>query len=58
MNLLQDYSYNTKIANTSGSITEKHPAIMQYIEQNYTTSSVQRIAQHFGYSPDYLNQLF
>lgn len=58
MNLLQDYSYNTKIANTSGSITEKLPAIMQYIEQNYTTSSAQRIAQHFGYSPDYLNQLF
>ena len=57
MNLLQDYSYNTKIANTGGSITEKLPAIMQYIEQNYTTSSAQRIAQHFDTRPIISNQL-
>lgn len=58
MNLLQDYSYNAKMSSSSGSITEKLPAIMQYMEQNYTTTSAQNIARHFGYSPDYLNQLF
>lgn len=58
MNLLQNYSYNTKLSNSTGGIAEKIPAVMQYIEQQYTSVTTQDIARHFGYSCDYLNQVF
>ena len=58
INLLQNHSYNAKIGSNEYGINRKIPAVMQYIEQNYTHITVQDIADQFGYSNDYLNQIF
>ena len=34
------------------------PSVLQYIDTNYSSTSVQEIADHFGFTPTYLSKLF
>lgn len=36
----------------------KLPAILEYIDRNYSDISVQKVADHFGYSANYFSKLF
>ena len=58
MHLLQNFSYNAAFSHSTGNIAEKIPAIMHYIEKHCESTSAGEIAKHFGYSCDYLNNIF
>lgn len=58
LNLLQHYSSRTRITYSDSGKPMNISDVMYYMENNYTSITVQDIAKKFGYSSDYLNQIF
>jgi AraC-like DNA-binding protein len=58
MYLLRDHSDSTAFSEEHFPGMEYIPAILQYIERNYAETSVQKIADHFGFSLSHISRLF
>ena len=56
--LLQEYSENAEIINGTTDSVYQIPALIAYMEKNYSTVNIKSMAKHFGYSTDHLNRIF
>ena len=56
--LLQECSSQAELINTVTNSFYQIPAIITYMEENYTSLNVKELARHFGYSSDHLNRIF
>ena len=56
--LQRDYSHTMRFSSKSGSGIRYVPQIFAYMHENYQTTSVEDVAQHFHISHSYLSRIF
>lgn len=56
--MLRDYSSSIEFVGENSPCLELIPSILQYMEKNYAHTSIQDIAEHFGFNASYLGQMF
>ena len=57
LKLLKNYSKHVEVVSDKVKVSNI-PDIILYMEKHYANTSVKCIAEHFEYSPDYLNKLY
>lgn len=56
--MLRDHSNSIEFAGEYSPCLELVPSILQYMDVNYSHTSIQDIAEHFGFNASYLGQTF
>lgn len=58
LSLMQRFSHDARISYDGLRIFPRFAEVMHFIEHHYTTMTVAKVAETFGYSADYLNSIF